>query len=109
MAGPELRGAEELMGEVTDIASFMAHITLAKVCREWEQRPQKCIDIEGDCANSTVYPDILPVAPLFVSVPMQNSFRAPHNLLEPFGQYSSIPHSRLFKSGGRNMQTGRQC
>jgi hypothetical protein len=48
MTGSEFGSAEELVSEVTDITSFISYITLADVFREWEQRLQKCIDMEGD-------------------------------------------------------------
>jgi hypothetical protein len=46
--GSEFGSGEELVSEVAAIASAISHITLADVFREWEQRPQKCIDVEGD-------------------------------------------------------------
>jgi hypothetical protein len=42
----ELGGA--IASEVTDITTFISHVKLGEVFREWEQRLQKCIDIEGD-------------------------------------------------------------
>jgi hypothetical protein len=38
----------ELAREVTDVASSIAHATLATFFREWDQRLQKCIDTEGE-------------------------------------------------------------
>jgi hypothetical protein len=48
MDGSELRSAEDLASEVTDIANLISRITLAYVFREWEQRLKKSIETEAD-------------------------------------------------------------
>jgi hypothetical protein len=48
LVGSEFGSAEELVSEVTDVASFIIYLTLAPVFRKWEQRLYKCIDIERD-------------------------------------------------------------
>jgi hypothetical protein len=40
--------AEELVSEVTDITSFISHVTLTDIFCEPEHRQQNGIDMEGD-------------------------------------------------------------
>jgi hypothetical protein len=46
-ASSEFGSAEEVVSDVTDATSLILHVTLTNVFGEWEQRPQKCINVEG--------------------------------------------------------------
>jgi hypothetical protein len=48
LAGSEFRSAEEPSSDVTDVTIFISYVLLANVFGEWEQRLQKCIDMERD-------------------------------------------------------------